>query len=248
VTGTTSFTVTASRDAPGLHLLECKFSGLVESAQPQAIPDSSEASVSMAFTVEYAGRAEARAPQTVAEAGPQKVAAFDIEVANHFNAQTTFVAELADAPPEGWRVIVPPPLTLDAVQLGGGRVQDTMTVVVQTPYQEGMNVGELPFSVRLRPSASLDASLQAEPVTLSFVAKVRGLYCSDIEKPVPECEEAIDAIVDACERGEPPEGFQEEACTPILQARSRSSPAPGAAILVALGAVALAVRRRRHVP
>lgn len=244
VTGESTFTVTATRDAPGLQALACTFKGKVLSPQASLFSDSNEAVQALHVTVEYLGSIHAKVAAPLGEAGPQKPIAFAIEVQNLGNAQTQVLSELVGEPGPGWQLLLPLPVVLNARTTGSSDTQDVMVLLVQTPYEEGMNNGEQALTLRLTPLSTADSARVGPSVEVTVLARVRGLYCSDPVEPVPECKEAIDEIRKACQQ----DGRTEEDpvyCEALLAATgAKASPGPGLALVATLACAALLVRRR----
>lgn len=242
VEGESTFNVRASRDAPGERLFKCQFSGHVQ-ANTAGVPESNEARIEALVEVAYAPYIKAETPMAVGQAGPQTEIRFDIELANLGNALSQVAFELTEYPPAGWMPLLPPPVAV-ASATEGSRNEAKVPFMVMTPYQEGWNEGEATFRLRATPVSTRDPSLRGEPVELTFVARVRGYYCSEYES----CQAIVaEAKGPACklERAEC-DRVAAEGEELLAQVRGSNAQASPSAWLAGLGALSVAAALRRR--
>jgi hypothetical protein len=171
------YTATATRNAPGLQLINCRFKIKADQLQGTAVPPSAEVDQAFQVTVDYFPYIQAKLTAATLDAGPQKPIPFSITVSNFGNAQTQVIFELATEIPEKWQnIIMPPALTLDSPNGQGSKTEDTATFTVNTPYRNGWNNDEQAFTLTMKPYASLDQSKTGTPISVGMFARSKGIY------------------------------------------------------------------------
>jgi hypothetical protein len=241
--GEVTFTVTADEGAPGERPLKVSLHGGV--AKDSAVA-AAEATATATATVAWTGMLEVKAPRQVQEAGPQKPIVYELEVANLGNALTTVTFEVRGGSP-GWQPTPPSPVVLEAMQAGGALTKKTVSFVVSTPHQEGWNSNETVFQLVATPHSTRDSAVLGPSIEASFLARVRGLYCSG--ESTPECKEAMAELRKECadQQGSTraiETSTNHKPCDQLLAPDSKGSPAAGLPLAVALMGVAIVLRRR----
>ncbi len=217
VSGTSTFIVAASAQAPGETAVDCSFSGRVGavagSPGSETEPDSEVVQLEVAFL----GLISASIPTTITEAGPQKEIQYEIELTNLGNSLTKVQFEVNGPVPPGWHPVAPTPIILQSRQQGGSEFSRTVVFLVQTPHKEGWNNDETTFQLKMTPTSTKDSELEGDPISGNFLARVRGCYVSDASS-LAVCTETDD----------------------------KSSPGIGPLLIAGLVAGALMARRRIH--
>jgi hypothetical protein len=240
VKGESRFLVAATSAAPGEVGIACTFSGHVE-ANTAAVPASNTATASLNVVVSFLAVLGAEVPVTIAEAGPQKEVTFDIRVRNFGNALTLVTPEVISPSEDGWLAIAPVPFVVGSLQQGSDRHEATVPFVVVTPHREGWNNDEAAFQVRLTPSSTKDGAQVGNPIVVSFLARVRGYYCSEVET----CRALLPELRGPDCRISAPECEEHARKVEAMLARVDAKASPSA-FLGAFAAVAAAVLLRRR--
>lgn len=119
------------------------------------------------FEMQFVGRLTALAPAMEKQAGPQKALPYDIVLTNQANGRMLVTFEIGVRPEEG-QLIVPDNVILES----GDTV--TVTAVYATPFANGYNDVEEPFSLIAHPSSINGTGLDDVEVSLNGATK--GFY------------------------------------------------------------------------
>jgi hypothetical protein len=175
--GSTTFTISASRDVPGLKPLNCKLAGVAkEVANNAAVPAANSGEQAIAFTVGYFPLVQAKVASKVQEAGPQKQIPFSIDLENKGNAQTRITFTLQGEDHGNWNPLVPEALVLDSFADPSGKTTDTTVFSIATPFHNGWNNEEKAFQLVMTPVAAGDPTQPGNILTANVLARVRGIY------------------------------------------------------------------------
>lgn len=180
--GEASYTITATRNVPGLKGLSCQINGQVSEIGNAAALPSASSKATLQFSVKYFSLIQAKVDSKIQEAGPQKQIPYNIVLENKGNAQTNILFELQgfEASSSKWNPILPEVLILDSFGDPNQKTQDTATFSVATPFKNGWNNEEKAFTVLMKPSASKDATA-GNVLTANVLARVRGIYVPALE-------------------------------------------------------------------
>lgn len=184
--GTLPITLIVLREAPGLVPIQCTISASATSAggSSPAVPASNTKGGSFTVTPEYFSLLEATSSSKLRQGGPQKQIPFAIDLTNFGNAGTKVNFEVTEKPRGGWQGLLPDPVLLDAP---GGNLQTKQIVFnVATPYKNGWNNEEGAFTIKMTPEYQFKTSdtQVGSPVTLTVLARVRGVYVPSLEPMV----------------------------------------------------------------
>jgi hypothetical protein len=180
-TGTASFPITATREAPGLQTQACTVTGTAAGAtEALQATDSVEAEVTVAFY----GNVTVSLPSATKQGGPQKQVRYPIDIANLGNTRIVVTFEIPDRPGKGWNFILPDPIVLDSPNAGGGQASSTANVVVATPYDNGYNSGAADFVVRVNTAAADDPGQVGPSSDVELTTKVKGFYVPGPQLPL----------------------------------------------------------------
>lgn len=123
--------------------------------------------------VAWQGGVTAKTPITHIAVGPQKQAAFPIELHAIGNAPTAVHFEVVN-PPAGWQPVTPAEVLLDP---SAGAGDATVTFVVSTPYHNGPNDDATNLTLRITTHSTRDGSLNATaPIDMVLNVESRGVY------------------------------------------------------------------------
>src|ERR1041385_12735 len=136
-----SFSVTATREAPGLKSIKCTLTASMPNPQSTGLTAPPDAPIDFTVSADYYSLVTPKITKKLQQAGPQKQVPFSIELTNFGNARTQINFEKGAAPTgKRWNLLLPDPLILDSPYSGGeGKTVDTATVTVATPYKNGWN-------------------------------------------------------------------------------------------------------------
>jgi len=178
-----SFSVTVTRDAPGLKTISCDMvisgSELAANVAP-APPDITE---SFSLIADYYSLVQAKVASKVKQAGPQKNVPFEIEISNFGNARTQVSFELASEPNgKRWEAVLPDNLILDSPTGGGeGKTSDTATFTIATTYKTGWNNEQGSYQIIMKPTSADQPDKQGNPISANVLVRVRGVYVPSLE-------------------------------------------------------------------
>lgn len=177
--GTVEVTLTVLREAPGLTPIACSVSGSVGEVVASGVPASNTQPGSFDLTPDYLPYIEAQSASKLRQGGPQKQIPFAIDLTNFGNAATKVSFEITERPKGAWQGLLPDPALLDAP---GGNVQSKQIVFnVATPYKNGWNNDEGAFTISMKPEYQYDSTKTGSPITVTVLARVRGVYVPSIE-------------------------------------------------------------------
>lgn len=181
-TGTSSFNIQVTQDAPGEQPIKCTFSGKVL-APFQQVPETDEQSASAFVTADYLGLISANIPTTIKQAGPQKQIRYDIEITNLGNARSTINFNLRGEDPSsgGWNPVPPTQIVLESQAQGGTETTKTVSFLVSTPFKNGWNNKDTTFLLEIQPVSTKDVQKVGQSVNLNVLARVRGVYVPTLE-------------------------------------------------------------------
>lgn len=177
--GTIQVLLTVLRTAPGLEPASCDVSGSVGQVVPSAIPASNTQTYKFDIKPDYVPYLEAQSASKLRQGGPQKQIPFAIDITNFGNAPTKVIFAIDSAPKGKWQGLLPDPALLDAP---GGNLQSKQIVFnVATPYKNGWNNDEGSFTISMTPEYQFNSEKKGSPVTVTVLARVRGVYVPSIE-------------------------------------------------------------------
>lgn len=170
------YQVRFTRQAPGLQKVALQIHVEGPRAREGVYADQ-DAYANVTVEGDYYPYIQGNVPDRSLEGSPGSSLRFAVTVSNFGNAATdvTFV-RMGEPLPEGWNVTVPPPV---ALARNGTASNSTVEVVVGLPDDEGWNNRELPLTFELRPTASLDSSRSGPAITITVLARVRGVGDGD---------------------------------------------------------------------
>jgi hypothetical protein len=174
-----SWNISATRDAPGLRLIQVTMNATLDRTSLPSILAAPSNPAPQGFDVEadYLPLLQANVAQTVLTDGPQRALSFTIKVENLGNANTTVRFALADPPADSqWLAVLPDPVVLDSPASGAGPTSLVLTFQVTTPHQDGWNNREQSFRLILTPTATVDPAKTGEPISVAMLARVQGFH------------------------------------------------------------------------
>ncbi|HVL87997.1 MAG TPA: hypothetical protein VM681_08360 [Candidatus Thermoplasmatota archaeon] len=123
---------------------------------------------------------DATTPTTIQKSGPQQQVVFPMTVTNYGNANTKIFFDVLSQP-EGWQVVPPSEVILEARQQGGKATTKTANMVVQTPWRNGYlnEVGAV--TMRMTSNYALDTKVPGDRATISSLTTVIGFYVPGID-------------------------------------------------------------------
>jgi hypothetical protein len=180
-----TYTVTVTRDAPGLKLLRCTVgaTGSPLISQGSAVP-APTAPGAQTFDVQsdYFPLIQANVDTKILEGAPQKSVPFQIHLDNLGNAQTTVSFALGDPKPDSrWKTVLPDQVTLDSPKEGTGTTSAVRNFEVSTPFKNGWNNEDQSFTLIMTPTATIDSTKGGLPISVSVLARDRGIYVPGFE-------------------------------------------------------------------
>ena len=171
-----------TRNAPGLELLSCTVKAKATALQPNAaVPATSEIEDQIPLKADFLPLIQAKVSSKVKKSGPDQQVPFEIEVSNFGNAQTKVIWNYASEAPSRWNPLLPEELNLYSPNNPIGKTTDVATFTINTPYKNGWNNAKQAFQLTLTPVASIDERESGTPVTVSMLARVRGVYIPTVE-------------------------------------------------------------------
>lgn len=177
-----SFTVSVTREAPGLKSIECTLTVSATPAAPVQAP--TDAAEKFLVSADYYALVQPKITKKLQQAGPQKQVPFAIELTNFGNARTQVSFEVGNAPSgKRWDVLMPDNLILDSPFSGGeGKTVDTATVTVATPYKNGWNNEQGAYQINMRVvAADQPQDNEGTPISANILVRVRGVYVPTLE-------------------------------------------------------------------
>jgi hypothetical protein len=182
-TGPSKFTVTVNQDAPGETQVGCEITGTPGALSTQGATAAAASSGKFTVAADYLGLISVNVPKTIKQAGPQKEITYDIEISNLGNARSNIDFALDGETASGWRPVVPGRITLHSLAQGGTETSKTVGFTISTPFKNGWNNKDTTFVLKVTPSSTKDDSPegQGSPVTMTMLARVRGVYVPSLE-------------------------------------------------------------------
>lgn len=185
-TDTVTIQLVVLREAQGLVPIQCTVDGSVSAVGggTASIPASNSKPDSFVITPQYFSLLEATSASKLRQGGPQKQIPFAIDLTNFGNAGTKVLFAVESAPKGGWQGLLPDPVLLDPP--GGNLQSKQITFNVATPYKNGWNNEEGAFTISMTPEYQFKDSDEqvGSPVTLTVLARVRGVYVPSLEPMV----------------------------------------------------------------
>jgi hypothetical protein len=181
-TGTINIAITVLREAPGLTPIACQVSGSASALQGQAVPASTVDQEDFQIIPDYLPYIEAQSAAKLRQGGPQKQIPFAIDLTNFGNAATKVSFAIESAPSGKWQGLLPDPALLDPP--GGNLQSKQITFNVATPYKNGWNNDEGAFTLSMTPEYQYNADKKGSPITVTVLARVRGVYVPSLEPMV----------------------------------------------------------------
>ncbi|MFO1533549.1 MAG: hypothetical protein ABR562_07650 [Thermoplasmatota archaeon] len=178
VSGTSTFHIAATQQAPGERPIKCTFTGkvLAPSAGNGQITDSNPGPVEVNIIVKYLGLLTAEVPGgTIQEAGPQKEIRYDLKLTNLGNSLSHVKFELVSPPDAGWLALPPSPTDIGSLQQGAPTNVNTVPFQISTPHHNGWNNADTTMQLKITPESTKDQSPDTE-IVIPVIARVRGNY------------------------------------------------------------------------
>lgn len=112
-----------------------------------------------------------------ADAGPQESVDLPIVVENHGQARLRVTFELADpeGPPQGFHVVVPPPVELGPAE-GGEPSTSRSMLAVHTPFQNGYVDESAEIPIRVQAHDAEDPDRRGDPTTVNVTVTAQGFH------------------------------------------------------------------------
>lgn len=180
--GTVPIQITVLREAPGMTPAQCTVTGSVGPMQNPAVPASNPDQDSFQIIPDYLPYIEAQSAAKLRQGGPQKQIPFAIDLTNFGNAATKVSFAIDSAPGGDWQGLLPDPALLDAP--GGNLQSKQITFNVATPYKNGWNNDEGAFTISMTPEYQYNSEKKGSPITVTVLARVRGVYVPSLEPMV----------------------------------------------------------------
>jgi hypothetical protein len=177
--GTVNIQITVLREAPGMTPAQCTVTGSVGALQSPSVPASTTDSDSFQIIPDYLPYIEAQSAAKLRQGGPQKQIPFAIDLTNFGNAATKVSFAIESAPSGKWQGLLPDPALLDPP--GGNLQSKQITFNVATPYKNGWNNDEGAFTLSMTPEYQYNADKKGSPITVTVLARVRGVYVPSLE-------------------------------------------------------------------
>lgn len=146
--------VTTTMDAPAFVPAEVR---VLAEAEPSGLLEGATADASLLVSAAYVGLLDVRPPARAIGLPPGATVTLPVTVTNFGNGVTTVRATVLDAP-DGVRVALPTPLTLESRQGGGRLTQGTLDLDVRA--DRGFRGGVL--TLRVHGHYALDARLEGD--------------------------------------------------------------------------------------
>ena len=181
-TGTVNIQITVLREAPGMTPAQCTVTGSVGAMQGAAVPASTTDTDSFQIIPDYLPYIEAQSAAKLRQGGPQKQIPFAIDLTNFGKAATKVSFAIESAPSGKWQGLLPDPALLDPP--GGNLQSKQITFNVATPYKNGWNNDEGAFTLSMTPEYQYNSEKTGSPITVTVLARVRGVYVPSLEPMV----------------------------------------------------------------
>ncbi len=179
-TGSVTIQNTIKRTAAALDPITCTVVGTVSEVQAQGVPAPEPYTNRYDLKPDFFSLIEAKTDVKLRQGGPQKQIPFNIEMTNFGNGQTKVAFEVISAPEKGnWQGLIPDQAILDAP--GGNKQTSTSVFTVATPYKNGWNNEEGAFTLALKPEYVFNPDKKGSEVTVTLLARVRGVYVPSLE-------------------------------------------------------------------
>ena len=181
-TGTVTVFLTILREAPGMTPITCDITGHVGEVVATGVPATDNVPNKVQITPDYLPYIEAQSASKLRQGGPQKQIPFAIDLTNFGNAATKVNFAVDSAPKGHWQGLLPDPALLDPP---GGNLQSKQIVFnVATPYKNGWNNDEGAFTISMTPEYQYNSEKKGSPITVTVLARVRGVYVPSLEPTV----------------------------------------------------------------
>jgi len=144
----------------------------VQVAPEGALPPTTSSS-KLEAAVAWSDRLEVATPVVHAEAGPQKLVHFPLQLHVDGNALAEVHFEVVGEVPSGWSPIAPTPVVIDPRE---GHGNQTVVFLVSTPHRNGPNDEATDLHLRAWVTSPRRPELRSEPVDLTVKAEVHGPY------------------------------------------------------------------------
>lgn len=184
-TAKAGYSVSATRNAPGLQEVRCTVTGTGE-ALNTAVVNPATNTYTHAFNAlaDFYGAMSVSLSTPIQKAGPQKELPFNLEFNNFGNANTRVkfaIANDADRPSgDRWRHVLPTDLIIGSAALGGDNT-GAATFQVSTPYKTGWNNVVGNYLLTMNTEALDDSTQKGNTMTASILVRVRGVYVPGFE-------------------------------------------------------------------
>jgi hypothetical protein len=179
-----TFSITATREAPGLKTIKCNMTASI--SQPQAPAGTTvppDASVDFTVSADYYALIQPKIAKKLVASGPDKQVPFSIELTNYGNARTQVNFEQGTKPTSGkWDILLPDPIILDSPYSGGeGKTVDTATVTVSSTYKNGWNNAKGSYQILMKVASADQPDKKGNDLNANILVRVRGVYVPGLE-------------------------------------------------------------------
>ncbi len=177
VTKTAKLMISTTADAPALTPVTIKVKANSD-GNSYLNPANGEGQTTV--TADYFGLLDGVAGTTIQIAKPQEQVSYPITVTNLGNGQTKVFFEITGAP-EGWQVVTPQPVVLEARQQGGKKTAETIQLQIQTPYRNGYlnEVGVV--GLRITSVYALNADKKGDATNVNVLTTTKGFYVPGVD-------------------------------------------------------------------
>ncbi|MDD5502769.1 MAG: hypothetical protein PHH26_04810 [Candidatus Thermoplasmatota archaeon] len=137
--------------------------------------ESSSGSYDVQIGIGYYSLLQATVPQTLQKGAPYQQITYPVTVTNLGNGKTKIFFDVKNVP-TGWQVTLPSPIILESRQQGGKLTQQTVNVVVFTPYKTGYqnNVGSIRIDVTSKYAD--DTTIVGDATSINTLTLSKGFY------------------------------------------------------------------------
>lgn len=169
---TAKLLMATTADAPGLTPVTIKIKATSDS---NSYLKSANSEGQTTISADYFGLLDAVAGTTIQIAKPQEQVSYPITVTNLGNGQTKVFFRITNAP-EGWQVVTPQPVVLEARQQGGKKTSETIQLQIQTPFRNGYlnEVGVV--GLEITSAYALNPDKKGDTTQVNVLTTTKGFY------------------------------------------------------------------------
>ncbi len=168
-TGSSSFQLGLTTEAPGETTITCDFTGQVGEVNA-AMAASAPETHTFGVTGAYRPQLDVRVADAIVEGTPGASLSISIQVRNLGNSESSVVLSLVGEPPADWRIAVPSQIVLESASKGGRTLNGTLVVQV-TPPDEDLSEEVLSFTVKA--SSIKDPTKASQPYQVQVLVRAR---------------------------------------------------------------------------